>query len=711
MNSRRMEFFIGMMVIGIVIGVFVMTLLFRSESGFFVGGNHGRRMNIEFKNGAGISQNSLVMKSGIKIGRVYSVVLLDEVNDSRVRVAFELEPEANIYSNEIAKINRTFLGDASIGIVDNPDYDEERDGPIVALGPDANLKSTKTADIMNTVSSLEGDLGAALQNINTATAGITTFMNSVNEFLGDKDERQIKADRIKSIFDELNGTLVSIRGLASHMDEVVSDENLKANILEATDKIPAIMARVEEISSKASVFMDNASSMSDDVRKTLSRADTTFDLVDKNLDNINVFTTALADNGPEMMTSLNEGAAEIKGAIDEVKGAIENIASFVGNLNEKLDDPDSPIGMLSDSEIGAEIRNIVANIEELTEKAYPIMDDARVFSNKIAHKPSSLIWDKNQTKGGTLSEKFGWQPKSPTGGVSSALYRQTPSGEKICQRNYYRPLADVDFMDSKTRAVYENEVLKRETLRGEGSYDDYAGAYADYANVVPAGPAADANGFCAAVKEKTNRIRWSLDSFFGRFSPNRRAAQELEYAQYADDGVNMVGYEAYPGAYDYVDQAGYAQYQDAYVDGAYMDGAYFDGGLADDYGYQTTYAPNDCYAPTSECGVPSCGVPSCDVPTCDTPNCGVPSCDVPGCDAPNCAANGTNALRTTTGAGYQGGSLGPYQAEQPSAMEEADAADAEEIEELPSSINRRVDANAFEDDGLPMQIAPPTRSR
>ena len=61
MSNRRMEFFIGMMVIGIIAGVFVMTLLFHSDSGFFVGGNRGTRMSIEFKNGAGINQNSLVL--------------------------------------------------------------------------------------------------------------------------------------------------------------------------------------------------------------------------------------------------------------------------------------------------------------------------------------------------------------------------------------------------------------------------------------------------------------------------------------------------------------------------------------------------------------------------------------------------------------------------------------------------------------------------
>lgn len=760
MHNRRMEFFIGMMVIGIIAGVFVMTLLFHSENGFFVGGNSGRRMDIEFKNGGGISQNSLVLKNGIKIGRVYSVVLLDDMEDSRVRVSFELEPEANIYSNEIAKINRTFLGDASIEIVDNPDYNPETDGEVVALEPGASLKSMKTVDLMGTVTNIEGDLGAALQNVNEATAGVTLFMKNLNTFLGDENELRQKKERLQNVFNELNETLVSIRGLATHMDEVVSDEKLKSDIQEAAERIPSIMKRVDEIAGKADQFMDNATSVSGDVRQTLDRAQTTFDLVDKNLDNIDVFTTSLAENGPEMMTALNEGSVEIKGAIDQVKGAIENIASFVDNVNQQLTDHDSPIGMLTDKEVGSDIRKIVQNTEELTEKLYPIFDDARVFSNKIAHKPSSLLWDKTTTKGGSLSNKFGWQTKSPCGGVTSPLYRQTPAGSKIRSRNYYEPQADLDVMDTKTRAIYESEVLARETARdmnAANAYGDCVGA--DYSRVVPE---SDLNvqsrfgfgsGIGDRIKMRTNRVRWSLDSFLSKFSPKKRAIQGVEAADFVDYGdggvVGAVGYGAYPNANGgYVDQAGYVQYADGgypmdggfVADGYSLDG-YFDGGNFG--GAQVGLMGNEGFVSNGECGVPSCEAPGCGVPSCETPGCGVPSCETPNCEAPNCAApgcagpscenptgcynggvsGGNVGARTSTGAGYQPNSVGAYHSQEPSQMDliQDGAEGAEQVEELPSSINRvaapnvnnggqdSMSGNAFEDDGLPAQFVPPTR--
>lgn len=454
MRNRRMEFFIGMMALGIVAGVFIMTILFASEQGLFIG-RGGRRMTIAFERAAGIGQNSVVMKNGIKIGRVYSVNLVDEKDKAEVRVAFELDPEAKIYSNEYAKINRTLLGDASIEFVKNPDFK----GEVEELGVDASIIGVSGGDLMGTVSNIEGDLAKAIQNVNQAAQGLTLFMSNLNAFLGDEEELSLKKERLQAVFTELNDTLVSINSLATHMDSVVADEKLNADIRAAVEKAPQILQRVDEL-------MANANSLTGEMRQTMDRAETTFDLVDKNLDNVNVFTTALAEEGPEAMTAFNETAVQIR----EMS---RNIGNLAGKLALEAENPETPLGMLADKKTADSLRRIVRNAEELTAKVYPILDDARVFSNKIAHRPSSLIWDRNTFKGAPTGGKYGMQSKSPSGGVSSPLYRQTPSGAKICQRAdkvyRYEPRADVDFMDLETQIRYENAYPNETAKRGRWS--------------------------------------------------------------------------------------------------------------------------------------------------------------------------------------------------------------------------------------------------
>ncbi|MBR2004336.1 MAG: MCE family protein, partial [Thermoguttaceae bacterium] len=436
MANRRMEFFIGMMVIGIVAGVFIMTILFGSGKGFFVGGG-GKRLTISFEKAAGVTQNSLVLKNGIKIGRVYSVDLVDDKKDARVEVTFELNPGAKIYTNETVKINRTILGDAAIEFVKNPDYA----GEIVEVSADELIKGQTGGDLMGTVSNIEGDLAGALKKIEEAASGVAALTLKLNDFLGDEAELNAKKERLQAIFSEVGETLASIDSLAKHMDSIVADEQLNADIRRAASEVPQILERVDSL-------MENANALAGDARKTMARAETTFDLVDKNLDNVNRFTTSLSEQGPEIMTSLNEGAAE-------VKSMMLNIASLASELEAQFEDPTTPLGMLADQETADSLRRIVRNAEELTEKVYPILDDARVFSNKIAHRPSSLIWDKNTFKGAPTSGRYGMQADSPNGGLSSPLYRPTPSGQKICARAQYYPAADLETMDAETRFAYE----------------------------------------------------------------------------------------------------------------------------------------------------------------------------------------------------------------------------------------------------------------
>lgn len=647
MANRRMEFFIGMMVIGIVAGVFVMTILFGSEKGFFVGGG-GKRLTIVFEKAGGVTQNSLVLKNGIKIGRVYSVDLVDDRDKAEVKVTFELNPDVKIYSNEYAKINRTFLGDASIEFVKNPDFE----GEVVEIDSNDTIVGRRGGDIMDAMGSIEGDLAKAMQNINHATKEITIFMSSVNSFIGDEEELNKKKAKLEAIFSNINDALVTINALGSNMNEIVSDEQLNADIRRAVAEVPQILERVDSL-------MENANALASDARQTMSRAETTFDLVDKNLDNVNRFTTSLSEQGPEIMTSLNEGAAE-------VKTMMVNIASLARELQAQFDDPRTPLGMLTDQETAASLRNIVRNAEELTEKVYPILDDARVFSNKIAHRPSSLIWDKNTFKGAPTNGRYGMQANTPTAGLSSPLYRPTPSGQKVCARAQYYPAADVDFMDAETRDAYES-AYPETTKRGRWS------------------PTTLWNKICAKNADADGGSFWT----FGRSKSKARPAWE----------TRSVGYVVPSGTFAPVEAAVYSGSESAPVGTNGWNGS---GEAVESNGANAS---------------PTLGASPFAPKTISTEESAFPS-----------------VSRSAFPATVDAKPLGPYAEEGTDALEldfglADDSAETGAVEELPTSINRiarpatldapqpipngalggAVAEPLFEDDGLPLQFAPPAR--
>ncbi len=709
-SNRRMEFFIGMMVIGIIAGVFVMTILFSSEKGFFVGKTGGKRLTILFEKGSGISQNSLVLKNGIKIGRVYSVKLDDNPENSSVLVSFELEPEYKIFSNEYAKINRTILGDASIEFVDDPAYP----GEIYEITKsDELIRGRNSGDIMGTVSNIEGDLAQALQNINGASQGVAQFMENINAILGDQSELEIKKQRLQSVFSELEGALKSIRSLAANMDKIVSDPEVIANVHKATSQAPEILDRVASLTDDAKTFMTNANKIGDSVQGTLERAGHTFDLIDKNLDNVNVFTTSLADDGPQIMTALNDSSVEIKSTINNISSAVANISDLAKSLNEKLEDPDSPLGILNDEETAKSLRHIVKNAEEITQKLYPIMDDARVFSNKIAHRPSSLIWDKTTSKGGASDSRYGFQSNTPTGGLGSSLFRLTPNGSRIRERDYYESNSSEDYVDSRTRAAYRESLDRVDLSRSLNGR--YATATPNsYSRLLT--PSSSNNGRCmgfgGAPSARTDRTRWSLNSFWNMLGFGKSREQECDYA---------VDYRRARYAVEDLREAEYdEEYGDQYYDDYGADDAQF-------VGYEEPSTPDARFAVAQ--------------PNYDYQN---DACNPPSCGA----APGSAVVRQPTFASAQNGGarragdpepVGAYGVspltvekdefklsddESEEYVESADDEDYEEgeIEELPSSINRPASrrepavapanngyGGEFEDDGLPMEFTPPTK--
>ena len=166
-------------------------------------------------------------------------------------------------------------------------------------------------------------------------------------------------------------------------------------------------------------LLGNANILADDFRETMSKTHDTFDLVGKNLDNLNDFTTALSEEGPEFISSMNASSGDIR-------KMVANISKLSEELSTQMNDSSTPLGMMTDEETADSLRAILKNAEVITEKVHPILDDAKVFSNKIAHKPSSLIWGGRSYKGASpLSDEYNFQPYSPGGGLKSPLFSAT----------------------------------------------------------------------------------------------------------------------------------------------------------------------------------------------------------------------------------------------------------------------------------------------
>jgi phospholipid/cholesterol/gamma-HCH transport system substrate-binding protein len=107
--------------------------------------------------------------------------------------------------------------------------------------------------------------------------------------------------------------------------------------------------------------------------ETMKSAQSTFE-------NLEGFTAPLAERGGEMVSQLLQTLRSADVAMTQV-----------GEFGKSLNSSDGTVKrLLEDKDIYWQIRRTIENIEQATAKVRPILDDVRVFSDKIARDPREL---------------------------------------------------------------------------------------------------------------------------------------------------------------------------------------------------------------------------------------------------------------------------------------------------------------------------------
>jgi phospholipid/cholesterol/gamma-HCH transport system substrate-binding protein len=124
-----------------------------------------------------------------------------------------------------------------------------------------------------------------------------------------------------------------------------------------------------------------------EARGTLRKADEAFDgfkivseRASRNLENLENFTRPLGERGPQLVDNLD-------GSLANINELLEQLVTFTDGLNSRQ----GTLGrILHDDALYRRLNNTLANAEELSSKLKPILDDIRIFSDKIARDPRQL---------------------------------------------------------------------------------------------------------------------------------------------------------------------------------------------------------------------------------------------------------------------------------------------------------------------------------
>ncbi|MFM8635129.1 MAG: MlaD family protein [Planctomycetia bacterium] len=342
MNDRVMQFRVGVMVLATAIIAGILIVLF-GDLPSLVQATYPLKMS--FSDARGVSDGTPVRKNGILVGRV-SRVQLDERGG--VSVVADIDSYVPIYRDEQPRIATTLLGDAEIQLVAGRIV-----SPRQRVGTDEVLEGLVARDPFEVFATLEPKFSSTLDSLADASQSVSKLSTNLDRlFLG-------KDDTFERMVQKTEAALDSFSLAMNNINDVMGDPNSREKLKSAINELPAALA---------------------DLRSTVQGMGTTLDSADRNLRNLEGLTRPLGERGEAMV-----------GQIDRTIGRLDEVLQQAVTFTRALNESEGTLGRLvRDPTVYDELAQAAANVNRLTKELRPIVDDVRVFTDKIARHPEQL---------------------------------------------------------------------------------------------------------------------------------------------------------------------------------------------------------------------------------------------------------------------------------------------------------------------------------
>jgi phospholipid/cholesterol/gamma-HCH transport system substrate-binding protein len=341
-NDRMMQFRVGVVVLATAIIAGILIVLF-GDLPSLVQATYPLKMS--FADARGVSNGTPVRKNGILVGRVADVEL-DEKGG--VSVVADIDSYVPIYKDEQPRIATTLLGDAEIQLVPGRVVP-----PRQRIAPEEVLVGAVSRDPFEVFATLEPKLGSALESLTQASESVTKLSANLDRLLLGED------DTFSKMVAKTEKALDAFSLAMDNINDVMGDANARANLKQTLNSLPEVI---------------------NDLRTTVQGIGTTVDTADRNLRNLEGLTRPLGERGEGMVAQVDKTI----GRLDEV---LQQATFFTRALNES----EGTLGKLvRDPKVYDDLAQAAANVNNLTKELRPIVDDVRVFTDKIARHPEQL---------------------------------------------------------------------------------------------------------------------------------------------------------------------------------------------------------------------------------------------------------------------------------------------------------------------------------
>ena len=344
MDERTMQFRVGLMVLATLLILGILVAMF-GEMPKLIYGEY--TLYVTFHQAPGVSKDTSVRKSGILIGRVTNVRFADD--DTMVLVTVAIQDKYVLHQNEVCRVQTNLLGDATLEFVRSANQEMSKEvwkngdklKGIYTPEPTqliANIQD-KFDSTISSVQSTSSDLGAASRKL-------TGTLDTLNSML------EQNRDGLKNAVDQANDIMSSTRN-------IIGDRETQEQLRTSMQQMPQMIK---------------------DTNETVIKMRETMASVDRNLKNMEGFTKPLGERGENQIDNLDRGTERLDKLVSEMLKFSQALNSSQGTIGQLVNNP----------ELYQHINRAARNIDEISRELKPIVDDARVFSDKIARHPEVL---------------------------------------------------------------------------------------------------------------------------------------------------------------------------------------------------------------------------------------------------------------------------------------------------------------------------------
>jgi len=395
MDDTKLRFGVGVLVLSAVgVGV-ILTFLFGAFPAVLA---NDYNLTVDMDSAAGVSQNTPVLRDGVRIGRVTDIELKPE-GGVRLMLSIDAERQLNRgyvprtvtgslitgdakleFQKDRAAALLNLDGQAPVGQQPTPKnnrWDPQEETLASTFYSDGDYilsNSNKSDDPLAVITNLEDDVRETLVSIQRAGESVNELATSVRGIVSDNEVniRDIAAKATRSL-DEFQLAMTDIRS-------VVNDPELRARLIKSLETLPRVLDEAEEAIVATKTTMNQFQKVGIAAEQAVGTAGETFQSLDRTIVNIEKFTEPLGARGEELIAQVLVSFANLDNALVQINSFGELVNNSDGTLRK----------LIQDDEIYYQVKRTISNVENASVRIRPILDDVRVFTDKLARDPREL---------------------------------------------------------------------------------------------------------------------------------------------------------------------------------------------------------------------------------------------------------------------------------------------------------------------------------